>query len=101
MSVDDFCRDLNGWEWLYASGRMQKPVTLLINSKNEATHHELSNAVQYNLESALLTSLLLLNKPIITEWELFLKLISISYMGMCNAFEMKCLKMSTIFSLYQ
>ena len=84
MSVDDFCRDLNDWEWLYASGRMQKPVTLLINSKNETTHNKLSNAVEYNLQSALLTSLLLLNKPIVTEWELFLKLISISYMGMFN-----------------
>ncbi|XP_003390372.1 PREDICTED: phosphatidate cytidylyltransferase, mitochondrial-like [Amphimedon queenslandica] len=81
MSVGDFCRDLNEWEWLYASGRMQKPVTLLINSKNDTTHHELSRAVQYNLQFALLTSLLLLNKPVVTEWELFLKLISISYMG--------------------
>lgn len=84
MSVEDFCKDLTEWEWLYASGRLQKPVTLLIETKAEEMHAQLTNAVQYNLQSALLSSLLLINKPVVTEWELFLKIISISYMGMCR-----------------
>lgn len=68
------------WEWLYASGRLQKPVSLL-NQATGGTRTLLNNALQYNLESAVLCSLLLLNKMEVTEWELFLEITGLSYMG--------------------
>lgn len=80
MSVEDFCRDLNEWEWLYTSGRLQKPVTLL-NQASGNIKTLLNDSIQYNLQSAVLYSLLLLNKQQVTEWELFLTITGLSYMG--------------------
>jgi translocator assembly and maintenance protein 41 len=80
ISLNDFYKDMMEWEWLYTSGRMHKPVLLI----NQATHQRkvlISEAIKFNLESAMLYSLLLLNKKEITEMELYSTITGLSYMG--------------------
>ena len=80
MSYDDFYKDITEWEWLYTSGRLHKPV-ITINKTTGDKKVILAEALKYNLESSLLCSLLLLNKQEVTEWELFLQITGLSYIG--------------------
>lgn len=84
MSYSDFYKDITDWEWIYSSGRLHKPV-IALNKTTGDRNIELAKALQYNLESALLCSLLLLNKSEVTEWELFLQITGLSYMGTAAA----------------
>ena len=81
ISVQDFHKDLTNWEWLYLSGRLHKPVLILDTSTNADKKTKFSQAMEYNLKSAVLCSLLLLNKNQITEEELYLQITGLSFMG--------------------
>lgn len=72
--VDRLCKDLLDWETLYVSGRMHKPVALLM------TDTRVRLAQQVNLTSALRTSLLLLPERF-GEAELYTRIASLSYTG--------------------
>ncbi|KAL9937679.1 hypothetical protein V8E36_003224 [Tilletia maclaganii] len=74
IDIDTLCKDLLDWDTLYISGRMHKPVALLI------SHPRVRLAQQVNLSSALRTALLLLPSEF-TEVELFTKIASLSYTG--------------------
>lgn len=67
--------DLTNWSTLYISGRLHKPVAIIENNP------EIMFLNQYNLSNAVKLSLLLLNKEIITDYELFLTIAKLSYMG--------------------
>lgn len=75
ISVDSLCRDLLDWETLYISGRLQKPVKILLDDPR------IRLANQVNLASALRTSLLLLPEKF-DEDDLFRQIAGISYKGM-------------------
>ncbi|KAK0567675.1 Mitochondrial translocator assembly and maintenance protein 41 [Tilletia horrida] len=74
IDIDTLCKDLLDWDTLYVSGRMHKPVALLL------SHPRVRLAQQVNLSSALRTSLLLLPEHF-SEVELFTRIASLSYTG--------------------
>ncbi|PWN19778.1 Mmp37-domain-containing protein [Microstroma glucosiphilum] len=74
MDIDTLCDDLLDWDTLYVSGRMHKPVAMLI------TDPRVRLAQQVNLASALRVSLLLLPETF-TEVELYTRIASLSYTG--------------------
>ncbi|KAE8250194.1 hypothetical protein A4X13_0g4908 [Tilletia indica] len=74
IDIDRLCKDLLDWDTLYVSGRMHKPVALLL------SHPRVRLAQQVNLSSALRTSLLLLPEEF-SEVELFTRISSLSYTG--------------------
>lgn len=74
MTKDSMIHDLMDWKWLYAAGRLHKPVRIM------KEHHKLQQAMQYNFESAVRTSLLLL-PPLFTEKQLYTQIAGLSYSG--------------------
>lgn len=74
MDINTLCDDLLDWDTLYVSGRMHKPVAMLI------TDPRVRLAQQVNLASALRVSLLLLPETF-TEVELYTRIASLSYTG--------------------
>ena len=76
ISSEDLYKDLTEWHWMYISGRLHKPV-LLLNNNNKLT-----KALECNLHSAVLCSLLLMNKKYFALEELFMQITRLSYMGM-------------------
>ncbi|CAD6890418.1 unnamed protein product [Tilletia controversa] len=74
IDIDRLCKDLLDWDTLYVSGRMHKPVALLL------SHPRVRLAQQVNLSSALRTSLLLMPETF-SEVELFTRIASLSYTG--------------------
>ncbi|CAO1623498.1 unnamed protein product [Parajaminaea phylloscopi] len=74
IDIDALCNDLLDWETLYVSGRMHKPVAMLI------ADARVRLAQQVNLASALRVSLLLLPTRF-TEVELYTRIASLSYTG--------------------
>ncbi|KAG0306792.1 Mitochondrial translocator assembly and maintenance protein 41 [Dissophora globulifera] len=74
VSIDTLCNDLLNWETMYLSGRLHKPVKILIDDPRT----RLSN--QVNLFNATRVSLLSLPKRFTSE-ELFTKIAGLSYMG--------------------
>ncbi|KAG0268393.1 Mitochondrial translocator assembly and maintenance protein 41 [Actinomortierella ambigua] len=74
VSIDTLCNDLLNWETMYVSGRLHKPVKILLDDPRT----RLSN--QVNLFNATRVSLLSLPKRFTSE-ELFTKIASLSYMG--------------------
>ncbi|KAG0226140.1 Mitochondrial translocator assembly and maintenance protein 41 [Actinomortierella wolfii] len=74
VSIDTLCSDLLNWETMYISGRLHKPVKILLDDPRT----RLSN--QVNLFNATRVSLLSLPKKFTSE-ELFTKIASLSYMG--------------------
>ena len=68
--------DLKHWDTLYISGRLHKPVNIVIPPSNE----DLSVALKMNLKSAFHASLFLLPEQF-TEEQLFIKIASLSYSG--------------------
>ncbi|CAO1622323.1 unnamed protein product [Sympodiomycopsis kandeliae] len=74
IDIDMLCADLMDWNTLYVSGRMHKPVAMLI------ADSRVRLAQQVNLASALRVALLLLPKQF-TEVELYTRIASLSYTG--------------------
>ncbi|KAF8930871.1 Mitochondrial translocator assembly and maintenance protein 41 [Dissophora ornata] len=74
VSIDTLCNDLLNWETMYLSGRLHKPVKILIDDPRT----RLSN--QVNLFNATRVSLLSLPKKFTSE-ELFTKIAGLSYTG--------------------
>ncbi|KAF9210716.1 Mitochondrial translocator assembly and maintenance protein 41 [Podila verticillata] len=74
VSVDSLCNDLLNWETMYLSGRLHKPVKILIDDPRT----RLSN--QVNLFNATRVALLSLPKRFTSE-ELFYKIAGLSYLG--------------------
>ncbi|KAK3576289.1 hypothetical protein CHS0354_036024 [Potamilus streckersoni] len=76
ISTNRLVVDLLDWDALYVSGRLHKPVQLII----DPTSQELMKAMAINLQNALHASLLMLPE-LFTEEQLFLKITSLSYNG--------------------
>ena len=75
--VISLINDLLDWETLYVSGRLHKPVEVLV---EEASTTDLGQAIATNLQSAVHTALLLLPEEF-TEEALFQTIAGLSYMG--------------------
>lgn len=76
ISTDRLVTDLLDWDTLYVSGRLHKPVKLLVIPTNK----HLLSAMHINLQSAMHSALLLLPESF-TEEELYTKITSLSYSG--------------------
>lgn len=76
ISTDRLITDLLDWDTLYVSGRLHKPVKLLVIPTNQ----HLLSAMHINLHSAMHAALLLLPESF-SEEELFTKITSLSYAG--------------------
>ncbi|XP_038991464.1 phosphatidate cytidylyltransferase, mitochondrial-like isoform X2 [Hibiscus syriacus] len=72
--MNDLIQDLLNWESLYLSGRLQKPVNMLVDNL------DIENVNSVNLRAAVSASLLFL-PPKFTEEDLYAKICSLSYMG--------------------
>lgn len=79
-------RDLFDWDYLYISGRLQKPVKIIKpkqtepNSTKQVDKKTFDHAMQTNLQNALHTALLLMPEQFTLE-ELFVCITSLSYTG--------------------
>lgn len=89
IGTSDLLDDLLGWNWLYAAGRMHKPIRILHHTgkfliKEESSRrilpHELGVAIASNLESAVRVSLLQLPGDF-SEEELYMTIAGLSYGG--------------------
>lgn len=76
ISTKQLITDLLDWNTLYLSGRMHKPIRILI----EPTKMELCSAMQINLENAIHAALLLLPETF-SEEELYQQIAALSYDG--------------------
>ncbi|XP_048735380.1 phosphatidate cytidylyltransferase, mitochondrial-like [Ostrea edulis] len=76
ISTKQVIIDLLDWSTLYVSGRMHKPIRILI----PPTKVELCSAIQINLENAVHAALLLLPETF-TEEELYQQIAALSYDG--------------------
>lgn len=74
VRMHDLIDDIMNWERFYLSGRLQKPVNILVDQM------EVEKVNSVNLSSAISAALLLL-PPKFSEEELYAKLCSLSYMG--------------------
>ncbi|KAF9583685.1 Mitochondrial translocator assembly and maintenance protein 41 [Lunasporangiospora selenospora] len=74
VSIDTLCNDLLNWDTLYLSGRLHKPVKILLDDPRT----RLSN--QVNLFNATRVALLSLPKQFTSE-DLFTKIAGLSYLG--------------------
>ncbi|XP_030371141.1 phosphatidate cytidylyltransferase, mitochondrial [Scaptodrosophila lebanonensis] len=77
VSEQHLIEDLVQWRHLYLAGRLQKPVTDLVNPSDNVT---LQAALEQNLMSAFQTALLLLPEKF-TAFELFHTIAGLSYKG--------------------
>ncbi|KAJ4702710.1 Phosphatidate cytidylyltransferase, mitochondrial [Melia azedarach] len=74
VRMHDLILDILNWERFYLSGRLQKPVQILVDNL------DIGNVNSTNLRAALSAALLLLPSKF-TEEDLFAKVCSLSYMG--------------------
>ncbi|XP_050233715.1 uncharacterized protein LOC126682168 isoform X1 [Mercurialis annua] len=74
VRMHDLVQDILNWEKFYLSGRLQKPVHILVDNL------DIGNANSVNLRAALSAALLLLPSKF-TEEALYSKICSLSYMG--------------------
>ncbi|XP_038998374.1 phosphatidate cytidylyltransferase, mitochondrial-like isoform X2 [Hibiscus syriacus] len=74
VRMNDLIQDILNWESLYLSGRLQKPVNMLVDKL------DIENVNSVNLRAAVSAALLLL-PPKFTEEDLYAKICSLSYMG--------------------
>ncbi|KAL5976714.1 hypothetical protein ACLOJK_021047 [Asimina triloba] len=72
--MHDLVQDLLNWQRFYLSGRLQKPVHILVDKFG------IKNSNSVNLRAAISAALLLL-PPEFTEEDLYAKICSLSYMG--------------------
>lgn len=75
VEKNDFLKDLYNWDHFYICGRMQKPIYTI------KSNEEFDNAIKFNRKIALLTSLIILNKEILTLDELLEQICKLSYQG--------------------
>lgn len=90
IQTNDFIDDVTNWTNLYVSGRLHKPIRILIpkvtetesktGHKSSIRYKTLNELLLKNYQSALVTSILLLPSEF-TEDELFEKITSLSYLG--------------------
>ena len=78
ITVADLTQDLREWTWLYAAGRMHKPVRILQHCSS--SNPELKQATRDNLTSAIRASLLQLPESFSAQ-DLYLKIAGLSYGG--------------------
>jgi translocator assembly and maintenance protein 41 len=76
ISTDRLITDLLDWDTLYVSGRLHKPVKLVVLPTNK----QLLSAMHINLQSAMHAALLLLPESF-TEEELYTQITNLSYAG--------------------
>ncbi|XP_044495719.1 phosphatidate cytidylyltransferase, mitochondrial-like isoform X3 [Mangifera indica] len=74
VRMRDLVQDVLNWEKIYLSGRLQKPVHILVDNL------DIANTNSVNLRAALSAALLLLPSKF-TQEDLFAKICSLSYMG--------------------
>ncbi|XP_016651731.1 PREDICTED: phosphatidate cytidylyltransferase, mitochondrial-like [Prunus mume] len=74
VCMHDLVQDMLNWERFYLSGRLQKPVHVLLDNL------DIANVNSVNLRAAMSAALLLLPSKF-TEEELYAKICSLSYMG--------------------
>ncbi|XP_016451140.2 uncharacterized protein LOC107775861 isoform X2 [Nicotiana tabacum] len=74
VRMHDLIQDILGWERFYLSGRLQKPVNILVDNL------DVENVNTVNLKAATSAALLLLPSKF-TEEDLYAKICSLSYMG--------------------
>ncbi|KAB1227498.1 hypothetical protein CJ030_MR1G027437 [Morella rubra] len=74
VRMHDLIQDIINWERFYLSGRLQKPVCILVDNL------DIEKVNSANLRAAISASLLLL-PPKFTEEDLYAKICSLSYMG--------------------
>ncbi|XP_062162406.1 uncharacterized protein LOC133869431 [Alnus glutinosa] len=74
VRMHDLVQDILNWERFYLSGRLQKPVRILVDNL------DIENVNSSNLRAAISAALLLL-PPKFTEEDLYAKICSLSYMG--------------------
>ncbi|KAG2689371.1 hypothetical protein I3760_09G135600 [Carya illinoinensis] len=74
VRMHDLIKDILNWERFYLSGRLQKPVHILVDNL------DIENVNSANLKAAITAALLLL-PPKFTEEDLYAKICSLSYMG--------------------
>ncbi|CAH9055436.1 unnamed protein product [Cuscuta epithymum] len=74
VRVHDLIEDIKGWERFYTSGRLQKPVNIIVDNLN------IENVNTVNLRAAASAALLLLPAEF-SEEDLYAKICSLSYMG--------------------
>ncbi|CAH9115972.1 unnamed protein product [Cuscuta europaea] len=74
VRVHDLIEDIKGWERFYTSGRLQKPVNIIVDNLN------IENVNAVNLRAAASAALLLLPAEF-SEEDLYAKICSLSYMG--------------------
>ncbi|XP_017970698.1 PREDICTED: phosphatidate cytidylyltransferase, mitochondrial isoform X2 [Theobroma cacao] len=74
VRMHDLVQDILNWERFYLSGRLQKPVNMLMDNL------DIENVNSVNLRAAVSAALLLL-PPKFTEEDLYAKICSLSYMG--------------------
>ncbi|KAB1227505.1 hypothetical protein CJ030_MR1G027444, partial [Morella rubra] len=74
VRMHDLIQDIINWERFYLSGRLQKPVCILVDNL------DIEKVNSANLRAAISASLLLL-PPKFTEEDLYAKICGLSYMG--------------------
>ncbi|GAV75041.1 Mmp37 domain-containing protein [Cephalotus follicularis] len=74
VRMHDLVQDILNWERFYLSGRLQKPVHILVDNL------DIENVNCVNLRAAMSAALILL-PPKFTEEDLYVKICSLSYMG--------------------
>ncbi|KAM9981799.1 hypothetical protein ACTFIY_004112 [Dictyostelium cf. discoideum] len=80
IEYKDLIDDLKNWKTLYLSGRMQKPILNLPTSSTEGLKEIQEINSEYNLKSAVITSLLMLPETF-TEYDLYHTISKLSYSG--------------------
>mmetsp|Transcript_13887 Transcript_13887/g.15824 ORF Transcript_13887/g.15824 Transcript_13887/m.15824 type:complete len:309 (-) Transcript_13887:1394-2320(-) len=79
ISTKSLCRDLETWDTLYVSGRLHKPVRMLVDP--HGVHKQrLKDGLELNLKNALNVSLFLLPETF-SKFELFETIVGLSYTG--------------------
>jgi len=79
ISTGSLVEDLTKWTNIYAAGRLHKPVQVI------KSHPLVDQALGENKKYALSVALLLLPR-VFTEIDLYLKVASLSYIGVCGAY---------------
>lgn len=76
INVENFERDMCGWEWLYISGRLHKPVQIIHRQQGSS----IRNLLKDNLNNAVNAALLCLPENF-SEEELYMTISWLSYAG--------------------
>ena len=75
IELSDFLNQLDTWEHFYLTGRFQKTIYPIKETK------ELKNGIEKNRENALLVAAYLQNKDVVTKKDILVTLCGLSYLG--------------------